>query len=73
MMTGAAPTGSRTVCPTRWGEQMSDHPVFSKSAKVYPMYVHKAGRNGRTKAEVDELARGRKMVKIPAQAGLTPG
>lgn len=26
-----------------------------KFSKVYPMYVQKAGRKGRTKAEVDEL------------------
>lgn len=37
---------------------MSDHPVFKfKFAKVYPMYVQKAERKGRTKAEVDEVIR----------------
>ena len=35
---------------------MSDHPVFKfKFAKVYPMYVQKAERKGRTKEEVDEI------------------
>ena len=37
---------------------MSDHPVFKmKFAKVYPMYVQKAERKGRTKDEVDEIIR----------------
>ncbi|MGO1542419.1 MAG: DUF2200 domain-containing protein [Luteimonas sp.] len=37
---------------------MSDHPVFKmKFAKVYPMYVQKAERKGRTKEEVDEIIR----------------
>ena len=37
---------------------MSDHPVFKfKFAKVYPMYVQKAERKGRTKEEVDEVIR----------------
>ena len=37
---------------------MSDHPVFKfKFAKVYPMYVQKAERKGRTKEEVDQIIR----------------
>ena len=37
---------------------MSGHPVFRfKFAKVYPMYVQKAERKGRTKEEVDEIIR----------------
>lgn len=37
---------------------MSDHPVFKMTfAKVYPMYVQKAERKGRTKEEVDEIIR----------------
>ena len=31
---------------------------------VYPLYIAKAERKGRTKAEVDELARGRPMARI---------
>ncbi|MCZ7648179.1 MAG: DUF2200 domain-containing protein [Planctomycetota bacterium] len=35
---------------------MSKHPVFAmKFAKVYPLYVQKAERKKRTKAEVDEI------------------
>ena len=35
---------------------MARHPVFAmKFAKVYPMYVAKAERKNRTKAEVDEI------------------
>lgn len=34
---------------------MSTHPIFSMAfAKVYPMYVQKAEKKGRTKAEVDQ-------------------
>ncbi len=37
---------------------MTDHRVFSYSfAKVYPLYVQKAERKGRTQAEVDEVIR----------------
>ena len=37
---------------------MSGHRIFTTSfASVYPMYVHKAERKGRTKAEVDEVIR----------------
>jgi hypothetical protein len=35
---------------------MSDHRIFKTAfAAVYPMYVQKAERKGRTKAEVDEV------------------
>ncbi|WP_406828406.1 DUF2200 domain-containing protein [Microbulbifer sp. ARAS458-1] len=35
---------------------MAEHKIFSMPfAKVYPMYVQKAERKGRTKAEVDEI------------------
>lgn len=35
---------------------MSRHPIFSMAfSKVYPMYVQKAERKGRTKQEVDEI------------------
>ena len=37
---------------------MSSHRIFSVSvASVYPLYVAKAERKGRTKAEVDEIIR----------------
>ncbi len=37
---------------------MSEHRIFTTPfAKVYPMYVQKAERKGRTKAEVDEVIR----------------
>ena len=35
---------------------MSKHPIFSMPfAKVYPLYVQKAERKNRTKAEVDQI------------------
>lgn len=37
---------------------MSEHRIFSMSfSKVYPMYVQKAERKSRTKAEVDQIIR----------------
>jgi hypothetical protein len=37
---------------------MSEHRVFAMPfAKVYPLYVQKAERKGRTKEEVDEIIR----------------
>lgn len=37
---------------------MTTHRIYSLSvASVYPLYVAKAGRKGRTKAEVDEIIR----------------
>ena len=37
---------------------MSKHRVFGMAfAKIYPMYVQKAERKGRTRAEVDEILR----------------
>ena len=37
---------------------MPEHRIFTTAfAKVYPMYVQKAERKGRTKAEVDEVIR----------------
>lgn len=37
---------------------MAKHRIFSTSvASVYPLYVAKAEKNGRTKAEVDEIIR----------------
>lgn len=58
---------------------MSEYPIFTMAfAKVYPMYVNKAERKGRTREEVDEiirwldklideLAKGKKMEKILRQ------
>jgi len=35
---------------------MTDHPIFTTEfAKVYPMYVSKAERKGRSKEQVDEI------------------
>ena len=37
---------------------MKKHPIYSMSfARVYPLYVAKAVKKGRTKAEVDEVIR----------------
>lgn len=37
---------------------MSDHPIFKMAfSKIYPMYVQKAEKKGRTKSEVDEVLR----------------
>ena len=37
---------------------MSKHKIYTMSlAKIYPLYVAKAERKGRTKAEVDEIIR----------------
>jgi hypothetical protein len=37
---------------------MSKHKIYTMSfAKVYPLYVAKAERKGRTKADVDEIVR----------------
>ncbi|MGI6189078.1 MAG: DUF2200 domain-containing protein [Clostridiales bacterium] len=37
---------------------MSNHKIYKMSfAKVYPLYVSKAEKKGRTKAEVDEIIR----------------
>jgi hypothetical protein len=37
---------------------MKKHPIYTMSfAKVYPLYVAKAERKGRTKKEVDEVIR----------------
>ena len=37
---------------------MSKHEIYAMSfAKVYPLYVAKAGKKGRTKEEVDEIIR----------------
>ena len=37
---------------------MKKHPIYSMSfAKVYPLYVAKATKKGRTKADVDEIIR----------------
>ena len=37
---------------------MAKHPIYSMSfAKVYPLYVAKAEKKGRTKSEVDEIIR----------------
>jgi len=39
-------------------EPMTKHPIYSMSfASVYPHYVAKAEKKGRTKAEVDEIIR----------------
>lgn len=38
--------------------QMAKHPIYKMSfAKVYPLYVAKVERKGRTKKEVDEIIR----------------
>lgn len=35
---------------------MSSHRIFTTPfAKIYPLYIHKAKRKGRTRAEVDEI------------------
>jgi hypothetical protein len=37
---------------------MTKHPIYLMSfAKVYPLYIAKAEKKGRTKAEVDEIIR----------------
>ncbi len=37
---------------------MADHPVFKMAfSKIYPMYVQKAEKKGRSKAEVDTVLR----------------
>jgi hypothetical protein len=37
---------------------MAKHPIYTMSfAKVYPLYIAKAEKKGRTKAEVDEIIR----------------
>ena len=37
---------------------MAEHRIFTTAfSKVYPMYVQKAERKGRTKAEVDQVVR----------------
>lgn len=50
---------------------MARHPVYSMSfAKVYPLYVAKAEKKGRTKEEVDEVIRwltGYSQKKLDAQ------
>lgn len=47
---------------------MTHHRIFTTPfAKVYPLYVQKAERKGRTKAEVDEVIR---WLTGYAQAGL---
>src|SRR5690554_486747 len=54
----AAPEPARHAATRNGRNAMSDHPVFKfKFAKVYPMYVQKAERKGRTKEEVDEILR----------------
>lgn len=38
------------------GDNMADHKIYKMSfAKVYPMYVAKAEKKGRTKEEVDQI------------------
>jgi hypothetical protein len=56
--------GSRPIgydaCGAHWPgvERMTEHRVFAMQfAKLYPLYVQKAERKGRTKAEVDEVIR----------------
>jgi hypothetical protein len=40
------------------GHAMTEHRIFTTAfAKVYPMYVQKAERKGRTKEEVDQVIR----------------
>ena len=50
---------------------MAKHPIYTMSfAKVYPLYIAKAERKGRTKAEVDEIIRwltGYSQKKLEAQ------
>ncbi|NCT82492.1 MAG: DUF2200 domain-containing protein [Comamonadaceae bacterium] len=48
---------------------MSEHRIFSTAfAKVYPLYVQKAERKGRTRAEVAQRIRGMKLTST-VQAG----
>jgi hypothetical protein len=45
-----------TISSNDEGEKMTGHRIFSVSvASVYPYYVAKAERKGRTKADVDEI------------------
>ena len=40
----------------RWGEAVETHRIYTTSvASVYPHYVTKAEKKGRTKAEVDQI------------------
>lgn len=44
---------------------MKEEKVFAMSvARVYPLLVAKAERKGRTRAEVDELAKGKPMDRV---------
>ena len=42
--------------PTLFGYEKNNHPIFTMPfAKVYPLYIQKAERKNRTKAEVDQI------------------
>jgi len=67
-MTGSRRFPMRQIASVRncnrweWGsrlqERMTKHRIYAMSfASVYPLYVAKAERKGRTKAEVDEIIR----------------
>jgi hypothetical protein len=52
------PAASRNVIPKRVipGALMAKHRIYTMSfASVYPLYVAKAEKKGRTKAEVDQV------------------
>ena len=50
---------------------MTDHPVFKMAfSKIYPLYVQKAEKKGRTQSEVDEVLRwvsGYSQVQLESQ------
>ena len=44
---------------------MPEHRIFTtRFSSVYPHYVTKAERKGRTREEVDELAKGKAIAKV---------
>src|SRR6476646_8799745 len=54
--TPARSKSTRAATPPTDGEAKPRHRVFAmKFSKVYPLYVLKAERKGRTKAEVDQI------------------
>jgi hypothetical protein len=50
--------GGKTACGAKLEDIMAKHRIYSISfGSVYPHYVAKAEKKGRTKAEVDEIIR----------------
>ena len=67
------PERLRVVCASKlgyagnmeWGHFMKNEKIYQMDfSKVYHLLVNKAERRGRTRQEVDELARGKAMDKI---------